>query len=150
MQQSTGETSPKSTHSEDGLSDAELTARGLIKIQAFARATSSVTGSATRTKRAREKSAVSGARQLNVVAPVLAHSALRSIAKNLQAGLSLSVVLHLALTTELQKEDPCAMVKVTTHEEPIEAKALGLRMIVLALWRAWVARLRGPQSKEQA
>jgi len=150
MQQSTGETNQKFTGNDDGLSDEELTARGLVKIQAFARATPSVTGSATRTKRAREKSAASGARQLNVVAPVVAHSALRTIAKDLQLGLSLSDVLHQALTNELQKEHPCTMVKVTTHKETTQAKAVGLRMKVLALLKAWVARLRGPQSNGQA
>jgi hypothetical protein len=149
MQQPTGETNPKSTQN-DGLSDEELTARGLIKIQAFARATQSVTGSATRTKRAREKSAASGARQLNVVAPVVAHSALRVIAKDLQLGLSLSDVLHQALTHELQREDPSAMVKVTTSKETTQAKAVGLRIKFLAFWKTWVTRLRVPHSKGQA
>jgi hypothetical protein len=150
MQQSAGETSPKSTVTEDGLSDDELTAHGLVKIQAFARATPSVTGSAMRTKRAREKSAASGARQLNVVAPVVAHSALRTIAKDLQLGLSLSDVLQQALTIELQRVDPCAMVKVTTHKNTTQPKAVGLRTNFLALWKACGARLRGPQSKSRA
>jgi hypothetical protein len=149
MQQSTGETSPKSTGNDGGLSDEELTARGLVKIQAFTRATQGVTGSATRTKRAREKSAASGARQLNVIAPVVVHDALRTIAKDLQLGLSLSDVLQQALTIELQRQDPCAMVKVTTRKEPMQPKAVGLKTNFLALWKAWVARVRGPHSEGQ-
>ena len=142
MHQTTGETSQKSTQHDDeqsssvGLTDEELATRGLIKIQAFARATPSVTGSATRTKRAREKAAASGAGQCNVVAPVLAHPALRTIARDLQSGASLSDVLRHVLTTELQKADPSAIVKVTTERETNEEKAEGQRMTGLAVLRA--------------
>lgn len=151
MHHATGETSLKSTQHEDeqsssvGLTDEELATRGLIKIQAFARATSSVTDSATRAKRARVKAAASGAQQLNVVAPVLAHPTLRTLAKNLQSGASLADVLHHALTAELQKADPSALVKVTTESEANEVKAAGQKMTALALFRAWVSRLRGVQ-----
>lgn len=122
----------------DVLSDDELAAHGFVKIQAFTRAPSSLTGSATRSKRAREKAAASGARQLNVTAPLEAHPLLRDIAKELQAGSTLSDVLRNALTIEVQKTDPCAVVTLTAQRNVVKAEAAGQRPKTLELWKRLV------------
>jgi hypothetical protein len=146
MQQQGSGSSPASTQASIappcpaiGLTDEELTAHGLVKIQAYTRTTSGATGSATRAKRAREKAAASGARQLNVTAPLAAHPALRAIAKDLQAGSALCDVLRGALTAEVQKTAPFALVTVTTDRAAAKAPAMRQKTNVLAAWKTWVA-----------
>lgn len=147
MHQSTSKARQQPTQHDEvkvpavGLSDEELTARGLVKIHAFTRATSSLTNNATRAKRARLKAAASGTQQLNVVAPLLVHPALRVIANDLREGSPLADVLLNALTSELRNTHPSAEVRVTTSQEKIEAKAVRKRMNPFAALRAWLIRV---------
>ena len=145
MHHHTVEASPTSPHDGTepccppvGLTDEELTAHGIIKIQAYARASSNPTGSAARSKRARERAAASGAGQLNVTAPVVAHATLRAIAKDLQAGSALCDVLRGALTAEAQRTSPSALVTVTTDRAAAKAPAIRQKTNVLAAWKIWV------------
>ncbi len=154
MHQQTEEASPTSTdngiepcYPPVGLTDEELTAHGIIKIQAYARTSSAPTGSATRSKRARERAAASGAGQLNVTAPVVAHPTLRAIAKDLQAGLALCDVLRDALTVEVQKTSPSALVTVTTDRDTVKAPVMRQKTSALAVWQSWVAALWAMGSK---
>jgi hypothetical protein len=148
MQHATGETSRISSDTGDVqststtiLSDDELAEHGLVNIQAFVRATSLPTSSATRAKRMRDVAASAGAKQLNVVVPLQAHTTMRDIAKSLQAGSLLTDVLRVALTGELRKTDPSAMVQVITNSETIKGKSENKKVSYFGALKSWLFRL---------
>lgn len=124
------------------LTDDELAAHGMVKIHAYARAGTAKTDSAQRAKRAREKSQASGARQLNIIAPVVAHEVLRSIAKDLQQGADLSEVLKKELLNELRTVNSDATVEISTKERPQGSKTMGLKRL-LARWKDWFSHRFG-------
>lgn len=140
MQEALNEVNQQLHANQDALTDEELAARGMVKIHAFARAMSGTTDNARRSKRAREKSQASGARQLNVVAPVDAHEALRRIAKDLQHGVSLSEVLKNELVTELLRENPQTTVEIPTGQTFKHSKPKRFTLI-LAKWKGWLSRV---------
>ena len=84
---------------------------------------------------------------MNVTAPVVAHPTLREIAKDLQAGLALCDVLRDALTVEVQKTSPSALVTVTTDRDTVKAPVMRQKASALAVWKSWVAALWAMGSK---
>ncbi len=122
------------------LTDDELAARGMIKIQAYARDSTAKSDNAIRAKRAREKSQASGAGQLNVIVPVVAHETLRRIAKDLQHGAELSEILKIELVKELRIVNPHATIEISTNEGHQGAKPAGLKRL-LAGWKEWFTSL---------
>ncbi len=89
-----------STGIDYGLTDSELAAHGLIKIEAFTRTKSASKGNAVRAKRARQKAKELGVSQLNIMAPEIAHPTIKEMAKKLQAGLPLVEVLQSLLAEQ--------------------------------------------------
>jgi hypothetical protein len=83
-----------------GLTDSELAAHGLQKIEAFTRTKSASKGNAVRAKRARQKAKELGVSQLNILVPEIAHPAIKAMAKKLQAGLPLIEVLQSLLAEQ--------------------------------------------------
>ena len=124
-----------------GLSDEELLARGFLKIQAFTRTKAAVTGDAVRSKRARQKASDKGMSQINVLAPTTAHTALKAIAKQLQAGLPMTDALQSCLLAAEQLNDPTATVRVMTGPEAAAVETVAAKLLKLQGWRLWLARL---------
>ena len=128
------------------LSDDSLASGGLVRVSAFMRTKASA--NAARVKKSREKAADTGVRQLNVVVPLAAHAAMKAIAKDLQAGVSLGDVLKAALALEASEPVPARAPGSTSasaqparaperlrHAEPATARLASLKGWCLALAR---------------
>jgi hypothetical protein len=81
------------------VSDEALTAAGMVKVAAFVRG--SRTAQAKRTSRHRQKCAVEGLRQVNVVAPEAAHATIKAIAEHVRAGCDVQTALTRVLASEM-------------------------------------------------
>lgn len=90
--------SPLHCQTDSRLTDAALQAGGMTKVQAYVRAEPNA--DALRTRRHRESRAEAGLRQVNVVAPVEAHAAIKAIAEHLRAGGDVASALRQALDRE--------------------------------------------------
>ena len=134
------------------LSDDTLAAGGLVRVSAFMRTNSSA--NAARVKKSREKLAAdTGVKQLNVVVPLLAHAAMKTIAKNLQAGGSLGDVLKAALALEAPTPkrvetpgaapSPASLLPSTTPARLRHAELAAARLASLKGWRLLLAWLMG-------
>jgi hypothetical protein len=80
------------------LSDAALSAAGMVKVSAFVRG--ETTAQAKRTRKHRARSTEMGHRQVNVMAPEAAHATIKAIAENLRAGCSIRSALERVLALE--------------------------------------------------
>jgi hypothetical protein len=98
--QETEDNGDASNGMDSGLTDSELAAHGLIKIEAFTRTNAASKGNAARAKRARQKAKELGVSQLNIMAPEIAHPTIKELAKKLQAGLPLVEVLQSLLAEQ--------------------------------------------------
>lgn len=133
----------------NALSDDSLASGGLVRVSAFMRTKASA--NAARVKKAREKAADTGVRQLNVVVPLAAHATMKAIAKDLQAGGSLSDVLKAAIALEGPAPKPAvvqgaaspAAMPARTPERPQHAELVAARLASLKGWRLLLARLVG-------
>ena len=131
------------------LSDNSLASGGLVRVSAFMRTKASA--NAARVKKAREKAADTGIRQLNVVVPLAAHAAMKAIAKDLQAGGLLSDVLKAALAHENFQPTPVRVPsKASSSVPPLRARErrqhaelATTRLANLKGWRLLLARLVG-------
>jgi len=124
-----------------GLSDDALSAAGLAKVYAFVRKERAP--SASRSKRAREKAAEVGSGQLNVVVPLVAHRAVKAMAKELQTGSSVTEALTTLLAAELKAPHPGVVVRVMSDSRAREADALAKKITALRGWRLRAARWLG-------
>lgn len=121
------------------MSDDALAAAGLKKINAFVRSEQSA--NAKRLRKVREKAAIAGLEQLNVIAPTVAHEAIKGMAVELRAGHGLLSALERALSIEAQKSDPLTVVRIAPahvfeSEQRTFQKLRGLRG-----WRKFLAKL---------
>ena len=123
------------------LSDDFLASSGLRKVSAFVRAPKSA--NALRVKKAREKTREGGSGQVNVTAPVAVHTAIKSIAKELQTGKTICEVLEGALKAELKTSNPRASVQVISGLDAELHAQLAARLVRLEGWRRWLAKLIG-------
>ena len=96
-----------------------------------------------RVKRAREKALNGGSGQINVMAPVDVHLAIKSIAKELQNGKNICEVLESALQLELKATNPSASVQVISGLDAQLHSRLAERLVRLEGWRKWLAKLIG-------
>lgn len=85
------------------LSDDTLSAAGLLKVAVFVR--SDATAQAKRTKKHRNKYAEAGLRQVNVVVPESAHSAIKAIAEQLRTGCDVRTALEHVLASGVGSTD---------------------------------------------
>lgn len=133
----------------NALSDDSLASGGLVRVSAFMRTKASA--NAARVKKAREKAADTGVRQLNVVVPLAAHAAMKAIAKDLQAGGLLGDVLKAALALEapaskLAEVPGAAPASASPSETPARlrhSEPAAARLASLKGWRLLLARLLG-------
>lgn len=123
------------------LSDDFLASSGLRKVSAFVRAPTSA--NAMRVKKAREKARDSGSGQINVMAPVAVHTAIKSMAKELQNGKTICEVLEGALQAELKTANPRASAQVISGLDAELHAQLAARLVRLEGWRRWLAKLIG-------
>lgn len=124
-----------------GLTNDALKAAGLAKVYAFVRAEASA--NALRVRKAREKAADEGSRQVNVVVPIAAHRAIKAMAKELQEGASVTEALTALLTAEVAATHPRVVVRVMSAERAGEVDALAARVAALQGWRLRLARWIG-------
>lgn len=128
------------TDPESVLTDEQLAAGGLVKVNAFMR--SKTSANALRVKKHREKKETEGIKQINVQANEEARQAIKAIADKTKAGEPLSDVLAtLAGTT------PTANPKAETPEpitaEEKELVQIGKQVKQLTGWRKAIARMIG-------
>lgn len=131
----------QSTLDATTLSDDFLASSGLRKVSAFVRAPKSA--NALRVKKAREKTREGGSGQVNVTAPVAVHTAIKSIAKELQNGKTICKVLEGALQAELKTVNPQASVQVISGPDAELHEQIAGRLVRLEGWRRWLAKLIG-------
>lgn len=124
-----------------GLPDDALAAVGLKKVTAFVRVDPK--GQAERSKKIREKRALGGVAQLNVLAPVRCHQTIKSVAKAFQSSGDVRPVLEQLLTSELRAKNPDALVVVTTFARQKVLENLECRLSRLTGFRKFIARLLG-------
>lgn len=82
------------------VSDEALTAAGMVKVAAFIRGTQ--TSQAKRASKHRQKYTDAGLRQVNVIAPESAHSAIKAIAERVRTGCDVRTALEHVLTSQSQ------------------------------------------------
>jgi len=132
------------TNPESILTDEQLAAGGLVKVNAFMR--SKASANALRVKKHREKKETEGIKQINVQANEEARQAIKAIADRTKAGEPISDVLAtLAGTT------PTANPKAETPEpkperittEEMELVQIGQQVKKLTGWRKAIARMIG-------
>lgn len=124
-----------------GLSDDELKANGLAKVYAFVRTEASA--SACRARKARQKAADDGSRQVNVVIPIAAHRAIKAMAKELQGGASVVDALTALLESEVGATSPRVTVRVMSVEDAREVDNLVRKVAALRGWRLRLGRWIG-------
>lgn len=123
------------------LSDSTLAANGLVKVSAFVRSPASA--NAARLRRAKRKANENGAGQVNVVAPIAAHRAIKAIARALQEGRSVKEVLESRLVEETKAIDPTTVVRVVSENDAKLFDNLLQKISGLRGWRRFLARLIG-------
>ncbi len=124
-----------------GLPDDALAAVGLKKVTAFVRVDPK--GQSERAKKIREKRALGGVAQLNVLAPVSSHQTIKSVAKAFQSTGDVEPVLEQLLTNELRAKNPDALVVVTTFTRQKVLENLERRLSRLTGFRKFIAKLLG-------
>lgn len=132
---------PQPSTSVESLPDDALAAAGLKKVTAFVRVDPK--GQAERAKKIREKRALGGVAQLNVLAPVSCHQTIKSVAKAFQSSGDVQPVLEQLLTSELRAKNPDALVVVTTSARQKVLENLERRLSRLTGFRKFIARLLG-------
>lgn len=149
MQDEESTNQPDAAHSANRsgpqLSDEALSAGGLARVYAFVRKEESanISANAERAKRARQKAAVAGAGQLNVVVPLAAHRVIKTMAKALQTGDSLPEVLTSLLAAEFRAAHPGVVVRVMSDANARKADEQAKKIAKLRGWRLKVARWIG-------
>lgn len=121
------------------LPDDVLAAGGLVKIDAYMRTQTSP--NAKRVKRAREKAGDNGMRQVNVVAPLTAHGAIKGLAKELSGGSSYRVALERLLLAEVKTVESNAVVRIVNDGKVTALENLESRLNRFTGWRRFLAKL---------
>jgi len=124
---------------EDGMSDDALSVAGLKRISAYVRREDG--GNASRARRARAKAATEGVQQLNIVAPAAAREVIKKMAADLRDGCDMRLALEQALSTEAQKADPLAVVRVAPAYVFRNEEKMVQRLRSLRGWQKFLAKL---------
>lgn len=123
------------------LSDEALATSGLVRVSAYVRTRSSA--NALRIKKARQRAAADGLRQLNVVVPIEAHAAIRAFVKDLQAGSGVVDAAKALLVGESAAGTPDVVVQLVDVKRAAVLERLAAQLAGLSGWRRWFARLAG-------
>jgi hypothetical protein len=122
------------------ISDEELAARGMKRIHAFVRSPSP-SSSARRSQKTRQAASKAGLRQLNVVAPEVAHPLIKAAAKQLQSGRSAEETLKHLLAVELKASGRQTVNSPTCSALTPHQQEIARRVASLTGWRRFLARL---------